>query len=160
MLSELQQKDVWEGWIGAEIRANYFASLCARYQTQQKVLTWLTLVFSSGAAVSFLLSGVPEWVKPVLALLTAVVSIFSLVQQNQKRTTDCADLYFRWNRLGSEYKALWDDMYSPEAPAELRALEEKEAELSKSSTAIPNDPHAMSKWQDYVQKQHGLASAV
>ena len=160
MLSELQQKDVWEGWIGAEIRANFFASRCAYYQTQQKVLTWLILVFSSGAAVSFLANGVPEWVKPTLALLTAAVSIFSLVQQNQKRSTDCADLHFRWNRLGSEYKALWDDFYSPDSPSKLQALEEKEAELSKSSTVIPNDERAMLKWQDYVQRQHGLASAL
>ena len=98
--------------------------------------------------------------KPTLALLTAAVSIFSLVQQNQKRSTDCADLHFRWNRLGSEYKALWDDFYSPDSPSKLQALEEKEAELSKSSTVIPNDERAMLKWQDYVQRQHGLAPAL
>jgi hypothetical protein len=163
MLSDLQQKDVWEGWLGAEIRANYFAAMCSRYQTHQKVSTWAILVFSSGAAATFITDWLPpkmQWVRPGLAFLTACVSIFSLIQQNQKRTTDCADLYFRWSRLGTEYKALWDDMYSLDALQRLRALDEKQAELSKSSTVIPNDERTMLKWQNYVQQQHRLAPAA
>ncbi len=31
MLSELQQRRVWEGWLSAEIRANYFADLSSGY---------------------------------------------------------------------------------------------------------------------------------
>lgn len=160
MLSELQRKDVWEGWIGGEIRANYFADMGGRFQSQQKALTWMTLLFSSGAAATFIADWLPQWVKGVLMLLTAGISFLMLLQQNQKRVTECADLHFRWSRLANQYKALWDDMYAPDAPERLHALEDKEAELSKSSMAIPNNERAMLKWQDYVTRQHGLTLAA
>jgi hypothetical protein len=160
VLSELKRKDVWEGWLGAEIRANYFADRCGHYQLQQKILTWLTLIFSSGAAVTLTTQLLPEnlqWIKPTLALVAAGISFVMLLQQNQKRVTECSDLQFRWHKLGNEFKALWDDMYSQDASERLMTLEEKEAELSKSSTAIPNNPRTMLKWQDHVQQQHGFA---
>jgi|HubBroStandDraft_2_1064218.scaffolds.fasta_scaffold685676_1 hypothetical protein len=163
MLSELQRKDVWEGWLGGEIRANYFADMCGRYQSHQKTLTWMTLIFSSGAAATFIADWLPadkQWIKPALALLTAGVSFLTLLQQYQKRVTECADLHFRWNRLANEYKALWDNMDSPDALTVLRGLEEKEAELSKSGTAIPNNEKAMRKWQHHVQRQHGFPSVA
>ena len=163
MLSELQQKDVWEGWIGAEIRTSYFADMAQGYQTQQKVFTVMILLFSSGAAATFITDWLPEnmaWVKPLLALITATLSFINLIQQNQKRVTECSDLHFRWNRLASEYKSLWGDMYSEEARARLEGLEEKAAELSKSSMAIPNKKRTMLKWQAYVNEQHGLATTA
>jgi hypothetical protein len=101
-----------------------------------------------------------EWVKPVLALLTAGVSFVLLLQGYQKRVTECADLHFRWNRLANEYKALWDEMYAPDALARLRLLEEKEAELSKTSTTLPDNERAMIKWQKHVQSQHGFQSVA
>jgi hypothetical protein len=158
MLSELQRKDVWEGWIGGEIRANYFADMAGHFQTEQKVLSLMTLLLSSGAAASFIADWLPRWVKAVLMLLTAAISLYLLLQQNQKRITECADLHFRWSRLSNEYKTLWDDMYSSSALDNLRELEEKEAELSKSSMVIPNNERAMLKWQDYVIRQHGLTA--
>src|SRR5271168_4492938 len=98
MLSDLQRKDVWEGWIGGEIRANYFADRAGRFPTEQKVLTLMTLLFSSAAAVTFITDWLPEWVKPTLMLLTAAISLYLLLQQNQKRITECSDLHFRWSR--------------------------------------------------------------
>ncbi|HEY3973483.1 MAG TPA: hypothetical protein VGM18_10795 [Candidatus Sulfotelmatobacter sp.] len=163
MLSELKQRDVWEGWIGSEIRANYFADMAQHYQTQQKILTWMTLLLSSGAAATFITDWLPsdlQWVKPALALLTAGVSFCMLLQQNQKRVTECADLHFRWNKLASEYKSLWEEMYSDDAPVRLIEVEERESELSKSSLAIPNKSRTMLKWQNYVEQQHGLTSAA
>jgi hypothetical protein len=108
MLSDLQRKDVWEGWIGGEIRANYFAAMGGRFQTEQKILTLMILLLSSGAAATFIASWLPEWVKPALMVLTAAISLYLLLQQNQKRITECADLHFRWSRLSNEYKALWE----------------------------------------------------
>ena len=87
MLSELQQKNVWENWLSAEMRANYFADMANHYQSWQRALTWLTLIFSSSAALVIVTDWAPqgfEWIKAVLALLTAAVSFLSLVQQNQK----------------------------------------------------------------------------
>src|SRR5438105_6841124 len=137
MLSELQRKNVWEGWLSAEIRANYFADLSYQYQHRQQVLTWLTLVFSSGAFITFITDWIPvewEWVRPFFAALTAAVSLWAVVGQYHKVATDCSDLHFRWNRLSAAYEALWDDMYSDEAPVTLHALKEQDAELSKSGT--------------------------
>ena len=163
MLSELQRKDLWERWLGGEIRANYFADMSGRYQAHQKTLTWMTLVFSSGAAATLLADWLPpdkQWIKPTLALLTAGVSFLTLLQQYQRRVTECADLHFRWSRLANEYQALWDNMDSLDALNTFNELKEKELELSKSSTALPNNKRVMLKWQDYVQTQHGLPSAT
>jgi hypothetical protein len=100
--------------------------MCGRYQFQHKLLTLMTLLFSSGAAATLMTDWLPrhlQWVRPVLALLAAAISFLAVLQQNLRRVTECADLHFRWNRLSSEYKALWDDMYSSDALNRLRALE-------------------------------------
>src|SRR5262245_20802430 len=135
MLSEIQQKNVWDGWLSARIRAHYFADLCNRYQRLQRVLTWAILVFSSGAVAALLyqLSPAWEWLRPVLAFLTAALSLWSLVTNNNKNGTDCADLHFRWNKLAIEYEALWSNMYSPRALETLANLRQREAEIAKSS---------------------------
>jgi hypothetical protein len=150
MLSELKQKDVWEGWVSSETRANYFADMAWRfYQRTQKVLTWVLLLCSSGAAVTVVRDWLPprmDWVKAVLVLLTAGFSLLSLLQQNQKCSTDCSDLYFRWERLANEYKALWADMYSDDAASRLAVLEAKAADISKSGIGkVPNRRAAPSK---------------
>ena len=163
MLSTLQQKNVWENWLSSEMRANYFADLANRYQFRQRALTWFALIFSSGAALAIVTDWAPpgfEWIKAALALLTAAVSFLSLVQQNQKSAMECSDLHFRWNRLASEYESLWDDMYADDAELKLKALGEKEAELSRSSTAFPYRERVMLKWQNHVEKHHGLSATV
>ncbi|MCH8267317.1 MAG: hypothetical protein IH846_07365 [Acidobacteria bacterium] len=163
MLSELQQKNVWENWLSSEMRANYFADMANHYQSWQRALTWLTLIFSSGAALAIVTDWTPlgfEWIKVVLALLTAAVSFLSLVQQNQKSAMECSDLHFRWNRLASEYEALWDDMYAGDAELKLKLLAEKTAELSRSGTAFPYRERLMLKWQDHVQRHHGLSATA
>ena len=163
MLSQLQQRNVWENWLSSEMRANYFADLANRYQFRQSAFTWLILLFSSGAAFAVVTDWAPQgfgWIKGVLTLFTAAVSLLSLVQQNQKRATECSDLHFRWNRLASEYEALWDDMYTDDAELKLKALGEKESELSRSSTAFPYRERVMLKWQNHVQRHHGLSATV
>ena len=59
MLSEAQQRRVWEGMLSAEIRANYFAELSGKYHRRQRVVTWVILFLSSGAAATFLYTGLP-----------------------------------------------------------------------------------------------------
>ena len=164
MLTELQQKNVWDGWLASEIRAHYFADLCGKYQQRQRTVTVLTLVFSSGAFVTLISDWFPPawaWVKPMLALLTAVLSLWSLVAQNHKNATDCADLHFRWNTLASQYEALWNSkMYAADADTILHTLIQREAEISKSCTSFPNDAEPMDKWQDLVVRHHAAAMAA
>ena len=160
MLSQVQQNNVWDGWISSEIRANYFADLGYRYQWQQRVTTWLTLVFSSGAFVTLITDWLPPavaWVRPALAFLTVALSLWSLVAQNQKNATECSDLHFRWNTLAAQYEALWGSMYEANADARLQSLNKTAAEISKSSTSFPNDAKRMGKWQDHVVRHHAAA---
>lgn len=153
MLSAAQQQNVWDGWLGAEIRANYFADLCGRYQQLQRGLTWTTLLASSGA-VAALLRETGTALPLTLAAATAALSLWNTVHTYSKRSTDCSDLHFRWHTLALAYEALWHDMYQPESAATLAALRQREAELSKSSTALPNDVRRMLKWEDHVISHH------
>lgn len=163
MLSELQRKRVWEGWLSAEIRADYFAELSGRYPRRQAVANWLTLITSSGAFVSFLgtfNSMLPQeaaWLVPAgLSLLTAALSGYSLITQNQKRAMDSADLSFRWNKLAIEFQRLWDDMYHERAQKTLADLEEKDMELSKAGMAFPVIERMLLKWQNHVEMHHSV----
>jgi hypothetical protein len=156
MLSEMQQKQVWEGWLSGKIRAHYFADLCGRYQRLQRLVTWAILLVSSGAAAAVLYS-VPDSVavmRPVLALAAAGLSLWSLVANNTRNATDCADLHFRWNILAMAYEDLWTNMYAPKAPEQLNALRQREAEIGKSSTAVPYKEHVMKKWSTWVIRHH------
>ena len=158
-LSEIQQKDVWDGWLGAEARAHYFAELCHRHNRIHRRITWSILAASSGAAAS-ILSGLPEWLRLALTLATAALSLWSLVENNSKTATDCSEVHFRWNKLALEYKALWDDMYSPDAPKRLADLLLRDAELSKTCNPLPNRTEDLRRWQRYVVDQHGFPATT
>jgi hypothetical protein len=153
MLSEAQQVRVWEGMLGAETRANYFAELSGRYMQRQRLATWATLLFSSGAVAS-LLANLPSGWKIALAMATTAVSLYSVVMQNQKLSVDASDLHARWNRLGNEYEKIWENVYADDAPAKLEALDDRAVDLSKSGTMFPNKREAMLRWQRYVVAQH------
>ena len=81
MLNEAQQRDVWERWLASEMRANYYGDLSERLSSLQTKLTWLILLFSSGAAGAILGdSHVPAslwFLKLVLSLLAAAVIALS-----------------------------------------------------------------------------------
>lgn len=156
MLTEHQQRDVWERWLASEMRANYYGDLAERLSSLQTKLSWTTLLFSSGAAAAILgdarLPANLWFLKSVLALLAAGVSLASLIMQNPKRSIDCSDLQFRWNRLASEYEALWNDAYDDSSSATLAILTEKSAELSRSSgrAGVRYQKRLMEKWENYV----------
>jgi hypothetical protein len=158
MLSDVQIKRVWEGMLAAEIRSDYFAELSGSYQRNQKIATWSTLFLSSGAAVSALAS-LPahvSWVRIALPGLAAAVSLYSVVMQNQKFSVDASDLHARWNRLAMEYTRLWEDVYATDALEKLNSLDDRAADLSKAGTSFPNRKGSMLRWQDYVERQHGV----
>src|SRR5271166_6436827 len=103
MLSEFQQRDLWERWLAAEMRSNYFADRAHFYASLHSWITWGTLLSSSGAAITMLSgSGVPQWIKPALAIVAAGLSLLSLVKQFQKRSFECTELQYKWNRLAYE----------------------------------------------------------
>ena len=157
MLNDFQQKNVWDGLLGAEIRAAYFAELSRKYQQTQKHLTVGTLVLSSGATLALLTTIVPQnlsWVKPTLTLVAAVLSLWSLVSKNERNSIECADLHFRWQRLADGYAVLWSDVYADGAAERLDGLRLEEAQISKSSTAMPDDAKLMTACQDNIVMHH------
>jgi hypothetical protein len=157
VLSEYEQKTVWDGMLGAEIRAQYFAELSVRYQARQRWLVLGTLVLTSGAFLSLVTTAVPAplgWVKPLLVLLAAILSACSLAATNERNSIESADLHFRWNMLALDFQHLWADIYEDQARARLREVQERDAILSKSSTAFPDDETLMLKCQDHVEMNH------
>ena len=150
MLTELQQKRVWENWLSAEIRAAYFGELVHLYQARQRHATWLTLLLTSGAAAVAFATLPVEWRVP-LPVLAAAISLYSTTAGNTVRSADCADLHFRWTRLAQSYQRLWETgMYASGAIGRLNALDDKVAEVSRSSTQFPDDARRLAKWEDWV----------
>jgi hypothetical protein len=153
MLSDLEQRRVWEGLLGAETRSQYFADLCGRYQRKQKYLTWGILLLSSGAFAAFVThwaSQTVPWLPAVLALSTAGLSLFSLVAKNERNSIDCNELHFKQNTLAREFEDLWDDMYSDLAATKLKELEVRAIEYSRTATSFPNRAAVMLKWENHV----------
>ncbi len=160
MLSELQQKRVWEGWLGGEIRAHYFGDLVSQYQSWQHRLTIIALIFSSAAFATILNdTWLPQqwhWLKPVAALIAAIASFISLVFKNEQKALECSDLYIGWSRLALDYQQLWDGMYSEDAAEKLASLDKRGQELSRAGLKLPARKRLMLKWQDYIEEQHRL----
>ena len=160
MLNEAQIQRVWEGLLGAEIRANYFADMVGVYKTRQQWATWTTLLLASGATGAAVASA-PAWARVVLPLLTAFVSLYLATAHNATRSVDCADLHFRWARLADDYERLWEASYDKGALDRLNELTEKAAGVSKASTALPDKERRMLKWQRHVvmhrTARHALA---
>ena len=153
MLSEAQQKRVWEGMLGAEIRADYFAELAGNFLWRQRAATWTTLFLASGSVATLLANqAAPEW-RLAFAIATTAVILCSVVMQNQKLAVDASDLHARWNRLSSEYERVWENVYAEDAISTLDALTDLSMELSKSGRIFPNYPEKMLKWQNYVEEQ-------
>jgi hypothetical protein len=158
MLSEAQIKRAWEGMLGAEIRANYFADLSQRYSGNQRTATWGTLFLSSGAFLTFIRQ-IPGWLSflpAALMLGAAGLSLYSVVAQNQKHSVDSADLHMRWNRLAHDFQLLWENVHAEDALQTLDQLCERAIELSKVGTAFPNNSKHMLKWEIHVVEHHGL----
>ncbi len=164
MLTDLQRKRVWEGWLSGEIRANYFADLSGQYYKRQRWIVWGSLILSSGAlagAVAALGAANPpmHFVAPILALVAAALSYYSLVAKNEKSAADCAELYEHWSELAREYEQLWDDMYADDAPLRLSGLEDRGRKLGAKGIPFPVDEAKLLKWEEYVVRQHAHAPA-
>jgi hypothetical protein len=62
------------------------------------------------------------WIRAVLDLVTAGLSLWSLVTNYSRLGTDSSDLHFRWTQLANDYEALWQDMYSSRSAEKLAEL--------------------------------------
>jgi hypothetical protein len=159
MLNDMQQKSVWEGWLTSEIRSNYFADLSGRYQRTQRFITWNTLILSSGAFATLVSDWLPpnmRVIRPIVAFCVVALSLWSLLARYERNGIDCTDLHFKWNTLACEFERLWCDIYPASAVETLYKLQNRETELSKSSTSFPNKEKLMLKWEEHTVRQRGM----
>lgn len=161
MLKPSDQQDVWEGLISSSTRASCFGDLCVRYNAYNKALVWVTL-FLSWSAASVV---VKDWLPPnrqgwrfAFAVIVAGTSFLSVLQQYQKRSSDCLDLYYKWNNIATRFDALWNDMYADDASNKLEALKKDVAEVSKSSVPFGRHTRLMLKCQTEIEKRYETAA--
>ena len=150
MLTEAQRAAAWEEWLSSEMRASYFAELCGSYNARQRWSNFATLILTSGAAAGIVAARMPTWVPAVMTLGAATISAYLLVSQNIKQAMECADLAFRWNKLASQYRDIWNDTEADDASTKLARADEASAEASKAGAAFSYSKRRMSKWYDLV----------
>jgi len=160
-LNEPQRTRLWEDLLLAEARSYYFGDLATKYNREQRVITWASLILSSGATVTAVAAGVANghvWLPAVLALAASTITFYSLAAQNHKRAADAADLHTRWAKLARAYEQLWEDMYAEDALARVNAIEDSDPELSKPAVGLPWDRKRMRRWQEHVEYLHSPAT--
>ena len=160
-LNEIQRGRLWEDLLLAEARSYYFGDLATRYHREQRVITWVSLILSSGATMTAVAPAVANgqvWFPAVLALTASALTFYSLVAQNHKRASDATDLHTRWAKLARAYERLWEDMYAEDALARLNAIEDSDPELSKPAFGLPWDRKRMRRWQEHVEYLHSPAA--
>ncbi len=117
----------------------------------------MTLLASSGAFATFVLNNPEPWIvaaRPVLALLAAALSAYSLVTDNQKLSADATNLHRHWNDQAKNYEALREDMYSDTAFVFLADLSKEDSRLSEMGIAFPEKKQALLRWQNFVESHH------
>src|SRR6202451_1733876 len=101
MLTEPQSTRVWEGMLGAETRAKYFAELAGLYLKRQQYATIATLLFASADAAAFFAQLPPGygWIRGALAVVVAGLSIYLALAQNERKALESTNLHARLSRL-------------------------------------------------------------
>ena len=159
MLNQDQIIAVWERQLAAETRALYFAELASNYTRQKQWITGASFFLASGAAAT-LLGKFPAWVPVVLAVITAVLSAYSIARGLDGATRTMAKFQFSWSELAAGYESLWNTTWRDDASTRLDTLISRENELSsQASTEAPNKTDRVAYWQDQVLRQHHLTTA-
>lgn len=157
MLSEFQITQVWEGMLTAETRALYFADLAARYSRQKQWITGLSLLLSSGAAVT-VLAQAPHWVPAVLSLAVAAATAYAIAVNLDGRILTMAKLHTAWSKIAMQYAQLWNHTEDEDAEQILTEILGSEREPSElAATGAPNDQELLGKWQDHVFAMYHLS---
>ncbi len=159
MLNQDQILTVWERQLAAETRALYFAELASNYTRQKQWISGASFFLASGAAAT-LLGKFPASVAIVLAVITALLSAYSIARGLDGATRTMSKFQFSWSELASGYEALWNTTYADDATTRLDQLIGRENELSsQASIEAPYKADRVAYWQDQVFQQHHLTPA-
>jgi hypothetical protein len=156
-LDDLQQQTLWEKWVGANARSRYFAILARRYSKYDQSIAIVSAVLSGSAVAAIIndshLQGFP-WLKLVFPAVAGFLSATSFVRRFGNKIYDCSELYYKWEKLALECQDLWSKMYNTSAPVQLREIEEKGLELSKSALRmLPDIKRLMRICQQEAEKE-------
>jgi len=158
MLSDHQIRRVWEHMLAAETRALYFGDLGATYTRRKQIISGLSFVGASGAAVT-VISHAPAWVPMTLSLVTAVLTAYTIAVNLDGKIATMAKLFASWHTLARQYDELWNRVQADDAEAVFTKLVEREREPSELAvSAAPHDPPRLKKWQDHVFAMYHLTT--
>jgi hypothetical protein len=79
-----------------------------------------------------------------------ILSLFSLIRENQKRAVDSAKLHSRWKKTANAYTDIWENVYAPDAKERLDAATVLESEASEASAGVPYRKSLMLRWEKHV----------
>src|SRR5262245_20753739 len=146
MLSDHQIRRVWEHMLAAETRALYFGDLGAIYTRRKQIISGLSFFGASGAAAT-VVSHAPTWVPATFALLTAVLSAYTIAVNLDGKIATMAKLFAAWHTLALQFDDLWNRVQADDAEALFTKLVEREREPSELAvSAAPHDQRRLQKW--------------
>lgn len=159
MLTQDQVAEVYDEMIAAEVRSLYFGELGTRYTKAKQIISGASFVLSSGAAAA-VLGKLPSWIPIILSLLTAVATAYSIAVGLDKKAATMTKLYSTWSQIESDCRALWNHWYEEDAGATFTEIMSRVRQASELAISdAPYDRELVSKWQNYVLKEHKLIAA-
>jgi hypothetical protein len=149
VLTENEQKSVWDKMIQAEVRSYYFAALASHYTKEKQIITGISFFLSSGAAAT-LVAKLPSYIPIVLSIIAAILAAYSIAINLDKRVIALSKLHTQWAQLCSDYEHLWNHLNDEDAAQTYQELLDRGRKASESSLDLPYDEKTLNKWTDFV----------
>ncbi len=151
---------VWKKLYEAEVRSLYFADLASGCVKRKQIITALSFVFSSGAALTAF-GDLANWVPAALGLAVAILTGYSISVGLDRKLLLLVELHTSWNRLSNEYRWLWAHWQDDDAERTLEGLSLRAEELSgKAAAEAPWKPKTMERWADFVHSSQVTADVA
>jgi hypothetical protein len=159
MVSEGQRAAVWEKMLAAEVRSMYFAELASCHTRYKQIITGAAFFLSSGAAAT-MAAKAPLWAPLAMAIVTALLTAYSMAVGLDRRSRTMAELHAEWNRLNADYERLWNHLDDADADARIEELRKRAREASERATELPFNEGMMQKWEKRVFSRYESASTT
>jgi hypothetical protein len=158
MLTPAERQRVWHNLYTSEVRNHYYARLSGRYQRQGTALTWFNLVLSGGAAGTFVSSTIAKpypFVPPMLAIVSAGISAYSLLAKKERKGIDASKLSQKYSQLAHKFDIVFGRMKTTTS-SELEKLEEERTAMGEAAHTLAFSKSLMRQSQDDVRKARNL----
>ena len=129
---------VWVGLTDTERLSRYYLALGDKLRRWHQRLTYLTVVFASGAVAS-LLAHAPELVSVVVLSLTAAVAIWSNLADYSGKAAAAHAISNRCRDLMVDWVKLWHENNQEPDPGQIDTLERLLNEITSQSPVDEDD---------------------